>query len=177
MTIRTFCKTLSANDVGATGAHQAGILIPKSEKELLDFLPQLDSAVKNPDAWIECVDEAGVHHRFRFVYYNNRLHDATGTRNEYRITYMTKYFKAAGASEGDTFEISRSDRKAPYKIRVVSRAQVVPDRKTSVAANRGVATEAASAVMQASEGLEKLVQNPNGQGFRIKLTSAWRRVH
>ncbi|HHT8834793.1 EcoRII N-terminal effector-binding domain-containing protein [Burkholderia cenocepacia] len=174
--MRTFCKTLSANDVGATGAHQAGILVPKSEQELLDFLPQLDSAVKNPDAWIECVDEAGMHHRFRFVYYNNRLHDATGTRNEYRITYMTRYFKAAGASEGDTFEISRSDGKTPYKIRVVPHAQVVPDQNTPVA-NRGLAIEAVSSVMQASDELKKLTKNPNGQGFRIKLTSAWRRVH
>ncbi|MDN7445165.1 EcoRII N-terminal effector-binding domain-containing protein [Burkholderia cepacia] len=176
MTIRTFCKTLSANDVGATGAHQAGILVPKSEQELLDFLPQLDSAVKNPDAWIECVDEAGVHHRFRFVYYNNRFHDPKGTRNEYRITYMTRYFKAAGASEGDTFEISRSEGKAPYKIRVVPHTQVVPDQKTSVA-NRGLAIEEVSAVMQESEGLKKLMENSSGQGIRIKLTSAWRRVH
>ncbi|MGR9578399.1 EcoRII N-terminal effector-binding domain-containing protein [Pandoraea sputorum] len=166
MTIRTFCKTLSANDVGATGAHQAGILIPKSERELLDFFPKLDSAVKNPDAWIECVDEVGVHHRFRFVYYNNRFHDVNGTRNEYRITYMTKYFKAAGASEGDTFEISRSDGKAPYKIRVMPRARVV-----------SAAQKAGGAVEQASEGLKKLMKDPNGQGLRIKLTSSWRRVH
>ncbi|WP_081054709.1 EcoRII N-terminal effector-binding domain-containing protein [Burkholderia vietnamiensis] len=176
MTIRTFCKTLSANDVGATGAHQAGILVPKSEQELLDFLPQLDSAIKNPDAWIECVDEAGGHHRFRFVYYNNRLHDAQGTRNEYRITYMTRYFKAAGASEGDTFEISGSDGKGPYKIRVVPRARIVPDQKVSIV-NRGPAIEAVFADMQASNELKKLPKNPNGQGFRIKLTSAWRRVH
>ena len=52
MTNRTVSKTLSANDVGATGGHQGGILIPKSEAELLLFLPALDPKVKNPDAWI-----------------------------------------------------------------------------------------------------------------------------
>lgn len=118
MTTKTFRKILSANDVGSTGGHQGGILVPKSEAELLAFLPPLDPAVKNPDAWIECVDEDGTLHRFRFVYYNNRLHDQTGTRNEYRITYMTRYFREMGAREGDTFEISRGGG-GRYSIRVI----------------------------------------------------------
>src|SRR5215469_7482404 len=40
-------KTLSANDVGSTGAHQAGILIPKDPK-ILAFFPTLDASTKNP---------------------------------------------------------------------------------------------------------------------------------
>lgn len=119
MTKKTFSKTLSANDVGATGGHQGGILIPKSEAELLSFLPPLDSSVKNPDAWIECIDETGCLRRFRFVYYNNRLHDLNGTRNEYRITYMTGYFRELRAREGDTFEISRDEGESRYAIRVI----------------------------------------------------------
>lgn len=122
MTKKTFSKTLSANDVGATGGHQGGILIPKSETELLAFLPPLEPEVKNPDAWFECVDEVGALRRFRFRYYNNRFHDQNGTRNEYRITYMTRYFREMGAGEGDTFEISRDEGEPNYSIRVIQKA-------------------------------------------------------
>lgn len=121
----SFSKTLSANDVGATGAHQAGILVPKTEQELLAFLPPLDPGVKNPDAWIYCVDEHGVERKFRFVYYNNRLHDANGTRNEYRLTYMTGYLKAMRAAEGDGLEFSREDGAAKYTIRLVRKPEPV----------------------------------------------------
>lgn len=108
MSSEKFRKRLSANDVGATGGHQGGVLIPKSEKELLAMLPALEPDVKNPDAWIECTDETGHTLKFRFVYYNNRLHDPGGTRNEYRITHMTSWFRDVGAREGDEFEISRA---------------------------------------------------------------------
>lgn len=116
---QSFSKVLSANDVGATGGHQAGILIPKSEAALLSFLPSLDSSVKNPDAWIDCKDETGQVRRFRFVYYNNKFHDPNGTRNEYRITYMTGYFREMRARENDIFEISRADGDLEYTIRIV----------------------------------------------------------
>ncbi|WP_435037738.1 EcoRII N-terminal effector-binding domain-containing protein [Pseudomonas neuropathica] len=115
----SFRKILSANDVGATGGHQGGILIPKSERELLEFLPQLDPAIKNPDAWIECLDEVDIVRKLRFIYYNNRLHDDGGTRNEYRITYLTKYFREVDAREGDTFEISKVLNEQHYTIRII----------------------------------------------------------
>jgi hypothetical protein len=148
MTNRTFSKTLSANDVGATGGHQGGILIPKSEAELLSFLPALDPKVKNPDAWIECEDETGMTRKFRFIYYNNKLHDEGGTRNEYRITYMTKYFREIGAREGEALELSKSDASTTYRIRVV-RSIVSPVHQ----------------------------EEDEGEGVRIKIKSAWRRVH
>jgi len=119
MTSTTFSKKLSANDVGSTGGHQGGILVPRTEGELLSFLPPLDSAIKNPDAWIECEDETGTIRKFRFVYYNNKLHDVDGTRNEYRITYMTKYFREVGAREGEELEISKNGTSSSYKIRIV----------------------------------------------------------
>jgi hypothetical protein len=118
MTIPRFRKRLSANDVGTTGGHQGGILIPKGEKELLTMLPTLDPNVKNPDAWLECTDDAGHSLRFRFVYYNNKLHDDGGTRNEYRITHMTGWFRDVGAKEGDEFEISHEAGADVYSIGV-----------------------------------------------------------
>jgi hypothetical protein len=116
---QAFQKTLSANDVGSTKAHQAGIHIPKTEKALLDFLPPLDPKKRNPDAWIECVDEDGEIHRFRYVYYKNKLHDEGGTRNEYRITHMTGYLSRIGAKAGDVLEISRTAKDNHYSLRIM----------------------------------------------------------
>jgi len=121
MTLRKFRKRLSANDVGSTGGHQGGILIPKTERELLAMLPHLDSKVKNPDAWLECTDNAGQLLKFRFVYYNNKLHDDGGTRNEYRITHMTGWFRDIGAKENDEFEISQASGSNIYLININSK--------------------------------------------------------
>lgn len=120
MTRIAFHKTLSANDVGATGGHQGGVLIPKGERELLAMLPPLDPRIKNPDVWITCMDQHGDSLKFRFVYYNNKLHDPHGTRNEYRITYMTAWFRNQGASQGDTFEIARDEEQERYFVKVIS---------------------------------------------------------
>lgn len=120
MTEKTFTKQLTANDTGESGAHQAGIHVPKGEKELIAFLPKLDPSVKNPDAWLSCVDVDGGEWSFRYVFYNNKFHDPKGTRDEYRITHMTKFFKAFGAAEGDSFRISSQAEDLRYKIEVVS---------------------------------------------------------
>jgi len=119
MNKKTFTKPLTANDTGESGAHQAGIHIPKGENELIAFLPELDASQKNPDAWISCRDELGKDWAFRYIYYNNKFHDAEGTRDEYRLTHMTKYFREAGAKEGDEFEITGVAGCSEYQIRVV----------------------------------------------------------
>ncbi|WP_296426561.1 EcoRII N-terminal effector-binding domain-containing protein [Yoonia sp.] len=119
MTGDVFSKVLSANDVGTTGGHQGGILIPKGETQLLAILPVLDPEIKNPDAWLDCVDDAGQALRFRFVYYNNKLHDENGTRNEFRVTHMTKWFRDTGAREGDEFRISLMSDKMRYSIGII----------------------------------------------------------
>jgi len=142
-----FSKVLSANDVGTTGAHQAGILVPKTNSELLTFLPFLDPSIKNPDAWIEVIDENGIERKFRFVYYNNKIHESEGTRNEYRITHMTNYFRDVNAKEDDVFEISKEINSARYTIRVIDKnneISVVEDNEVSV---------------------------------RIKIRTSWSRVH
>ena len=99
-------KTLTANDVGETGGHQAGVHIPKSQADLLALLPVLDPSTKNPDTWIIAQDEQGIEWQFRYIYYNNKHHDAGGTRDEYRITHMTRYFRAVGAQADDTLILS-----------------------------------------------------------------------
>lgn len=116
---KAFRKVLSANDLGMTGGHQAGIMIPKGDNELLCFLPSLDASVKNPDAWITCRDDAGDRHKFRFVYYNNKLHDKSGTRNEYRLTHMTAWLRKQNASPGDNFEIGHDVGHSEYQIRII----------------------------------------------------------
>jgi len=108
-------KILSPNDVGATGAHQAGILIPK-KPEVLAFFPKLDRHIANPDCWINFVDEAGNVWRFRYIWYNGKLH-GTSTRNEYRLTCMTAWFRSQQAKAGDIVVIKR-DENGGYKIKL-----------------------------------------------------------
>ncbi len=99
-------KLLSANDVGTTGSHQAGMLIPK-EKLILSYFPILDPDSKNPRCLILFVDRAAETWELSFIYYNNALFG--GTRNEYRLTRMTKFFRAHNLSEGDVLEFGRND--------------------------------------------------------------------
>lgn len=92
-------KKLSPNDLGETGAHMAGILIPK-EQQVLDFFPSLDKSVKNPRAELVMHDrDAATRWVFNFIYYNNRFFG--GTRNEYRLTCMTQYLRESNAKVGD----------------------------------------------------------------------------
>lgn len=118
MNRQTYEKPLTANDTGETGGHQAGVHIPKSQTDLLNFLPYLDPGQKNPDAWLEMTDDNGVTWRFRYIYYNNRLHDEGGTRNEYRITHMTGFFRAVGAVAGDTLILTGMPGSSDYSIEV-----------------------------------------------------------
>jgi hypothetical protein len=97
--MRTFSKTLSANDLGETGSHQAGILIPKNS-ELLKIFPKLDPTAPNPRAQFTVREiEGDFHWTFNFIYYNNKFWG--GTRNEYRLTGMTRYFRISGARSTD----------------------------------------------------------------------------
>lgn len=96
---------MSANDCGKTMSHQAGMCIPK-DKALLAFLPKLNPAIKNPEADLICVDSSGETWRFRYIYYNNKLH-GQGTRNEYRITRITKFIKKFEIQPGDELMFSR----------------------------------------------------------------------
>ena len=104
MTHRTIRKTLSPNDAGETGGHQAGILIPRDQR-ILSFFPRLDTAQLNPRTHIVFEDTVGELWEFAFIYYNNGFFG--GTRNEYRLTRMTRYIRQAGLASGDEVAFHR----------------------------------------------------------------------
>ena len=103
---RIISKFLSANDTGETGAHQAGILVPK-EPRILGFFPSLDRTERNPRHHLIFYDEAGERWEFAFIYYNNVYFG--GTRNEYRLTRMTPFFKLNGLHFGDELILERTE--------------------------------------------------------------------
>lgn len=103
----TFVKTLSANDVGATGGHQAGILIPRDQR-ILSFFPAFAKGNKNPRATVDFRDIlSGRVWTFNYIYYNGRL-TGESTRNEYRLTGMTDYLREHHVAVGDKVELSKS---------------------------------------------------------------------
>lgn len=118
-------KILSSNDTGETGSHQAGILVPK-EPELLSFFPQLDAHLYNPRVHLHFLDDCGTFWEFAFIYYNNALFD--GTRNEYRLTRMTKYIRQASLAAGDEVILSRQD--DVYRVSYARQHQVQVTRGT-----------------------------------------------
>ena len=115
MSLQAIEKTLSANDTGETGGHQAGILVPK-EGGVLSFFPRLDGAVKNPRVAVDVLDDTGHEWTFSFIYYNNRFF--AGTRNEYRLTGMTAFFRAFNLKAGDTVILRRE---SPHVVRITFR--------------------------------------------------------
>lgn len=114
----SYAKVLTANDAGETGGHQGGICVPRNNRGLLDFFPKLDPGIVNPDAWIECIDPDGESWSMRYIYYNGKLHD-TSTRNEYRITYMTKFFRKWGARKDCKVIFTAKKEAGVYRIRIV----------------------------------------------------------
>ncbi len=115
-------KTLTANDVGETGGHQAGILVPK-EREILSFFPALNPREKNPRVTLAFREPDEITRwDFNFIYYNNRFFG--GTRNEYRLTCMTKYFRAWNAAVGDLVVMSQN---AEGRLQVELKRSNIPE--------------------------------------------------
>ncbi len=72
-----FFKYVSANDVGATGSHQAGFYMPRDSWRM--FFREPGARGENRDAWIHVQWEHGQT-KSRFVWYGKK------TRSEYRLT-------------------------------------------------------------------------------------------
>jgi len=117
---KVITKELSPNDAGETQSHQAGMLIPKDPR-ILGFFPLLDKAKHNPRCHLFFEDEGAGMWEFAFIYYNNALFG--GTRNEYRLTRMTKYIKASGLVSGDEIEFN-CDNNGNYKVSYRRQEQV-----------------------------------------------------
>ena len=105
MRIQSITKMLTANDTGETGGHQAGLLIPRKDG-ILSFFPRLDSRIYNPRAHLQFEDSSGKIWDFAFIFYNNSKFG--GTRNEYRLTRMTKYIRESGLTTGDEVKLHRT---------------------------------------------------------------------
>lgn len=120
----SFEKILSANDTGVTGGHMGGILIPKTETGLIALFPKLDPREYNPSVFLNVSAPNGEIHKLRFVYYNNKLHKR-GTRNEYRLTYLTDFLRNSNAKTGDAFRITRRE-DGHFEMDVVRKAAIVP---------------------------------------------------
>lgn len=101
----TISKMLSANDTGETGAHQAGILVPKEDK-ILSFFPVLNAKEKNPRVHLVFTDDHGTKWEFAFIYYNNKFFG--GTRNEFRLTRMTPFFRAHNLCQKDELILQKT---------------------------------------------------------------------
>lgn len=79
-----FCRFITANDVGATGAHQAGFYIPKHAWSLAFDNPAERGS--NSDKFVTIRWQNDFETASRFIYYG------VGTRNEYRLTRFGKGF-------------------------------------------------------------------------------------
>ena len=100
MRVNAISKVLSANDTGETGGHQAGICVPKGSDARF-FFPDLGNATKNPRVTLVFEDDWGQRWPFNFIFYNNKFHCPKGTRNEYRLTGLTRFFRENGLKSGD----------------------------------------------------------------------------
>ncbi len=92
----SFCKFISRNDAGSTGAHQAGIYIPKNSISLIFDEPGELGSNMEKFATLTWSDNSSSN--CRFIYYGQ------GTRNEYRVTRLGKQLV-----EGDLFIMVRQD--------------------------------------------------------------------
>jgi hypothetical protein len=79
-----FTKFITANDAGATGAHQAGFHIHKSAWRL--FFDSEGSKGENKDKFITIRWQGDFETNSRFIYYG------VGTRDEYRLTRFGRGF-------------------------------------------------------------------------------------
>lgn len=92
----SYCKFLSANDTGDTGAHQTGIYIAKQALQILFDEPGVKG--ENKDKYVKITWQDDFTTNSRFIYYGR------GSRNEYRITRFDRGFPYLRAEHtGDLF--------------------------------------------------------------------------
>ena len=105
MALESARRQLTANDLGETGSHQAGFLIPKG---LIrgGLFPELSTSQRNPRSRLKLTRRsAGDVYFLNFIYYNNKLFG--GTRDEYRLTGISAMLRDYGIKVGDQIEFAR----------------------------------------------------------------------
>jgi hypothetical protein len=107
-------KTLTANDVGATGSHQVGVHVPKP---MAAFFPPLVESTLNPEAWLH-IRHGELDMYWRYIHYNNAV-VRTGTRDEYRLTHVTGFLRGIAAAPGDVLEFTRI-RPLEYRVQLLA---------------------------------------------------------
>jgi type II restriction enzyme len=80
----SFCKFISPNDAGKTGAHQSGYYIPKNAVPLMFDEPGIKGEIKKRCITIKWQNDFET--ESKFIYYGQ------GTRNEYRLTTFGRGF-------------------------------------------------------------------------------------
>lgn len=101
-------KKLTANDIGDTGGHQAGITIPRSDS-MIGFFPSLNPYEFNPRATLRAIDfHTNEMFEMEYIYYNGRPL-GRNTRNEYRLTGLSRFLKKHRAVVGDILHIQQED--------------------------------------------------------------------
>lgn len=124
-----FSKILSANELGITHSHQAGLLIPK-RIALLPYFPSLDHFAVNPrERMIFSVPELAIEISLNYIYYNNKDR-GQGTRSEYRLTGTTNLFRQLNVVPGQTIEFGYID-KALRAVIIKNRDENVSQRDIS----------------------------------------------
>lgn len=114
--MNAFFKILSENDVGGTGGHQSGPLVPKGAAK---HFPELPSRTElNPRKSIEVSWDGADWISYNFIHYNNKIIEGK-TRDEYRITSITPSFlRKCGAIVGDILLFERLS-ETRYRARII----------------------------------------------------------
>jgi len=98
--ITTLKKVLTANDLGRTGSHQVGIVVPK-RFAMSTFFPLLPYDSVNPRRSLTFIDtETGANISTNFIYYNNKRRGKT--RDEFRMTGIAAFCRSKSADVGDS---------------------------------------------------------------------------
>lgn len=100
-------KILSPNDLGLTGSHQSGILVPRSSPLAALISPHQHEEVNPRRALRPILTNISAPVVSTLIYYNNKRRG--GTRNEFRLTRTTWLIQKVGARPGDLLEFHLAD--------------------------------------------------------------------
>ncbi len=97
-----FCRFITANDIGKTGAHQSGFYLPKNSWPLFFNRPGIKG--ENKDLFVKIKWQDSFETDSRFIYYGK------GTRDEYRLTRFGLNFPFLNEENtGDLLVVAKRD--------------------------------------------------------------------